>query len=445
MNSPKFANLSTPQNSWCLYDWANSAFATTVMAALFPPFFSSLAQADGISPTDATAYWGYITAGTLLVIALSAPVLGVIADLGGTRKRFLACFAASGILATALMSTLGQDTWRSAAVLYVLANFGFSGSFIFYESLLPQLASGKKMDRLSTRAYALGYAGGGLLLIINLLMITKPDWFGLPSTAFAVRASFVTVALWWGAFSLPLFRNVPEPRLAGQKSDSVNCPTIRTTLSHLAQTFRKIRRYPQLVLFLAAYWIYNDGIGTIVKMATIYGAEIGIGMTHLMGALVLTQLVGIPFALLFGRLAGRIGVRRAILLALVIYGMISIGGFFLANATHFYMLAGLVGMVQGGAQALSRSLFASMVPRHRTAEFFGFYSTSGKLAGVVGPLVFGLVGQLTGTSRLGILSLIVFFALGGWLLAKVDPEAGRQAARQAETDAGFAFEELEEF
>ncbi len=449
MNHQKITNLSSARNSWCLYDWANSAFATTVMAALFPPFFSSLAQVAGASPNEATAYWGYITAGTLLVIALCAPVLGVIADLGGTRKRFLAYFALGGIFATALMSTLGEDTWRAAAVLYVLANFGFSGSFIFYESLLPQLASGKEMDRLSSRAYSLGYAGGGLLLILNLLMVTKPEWFGMPSTAFAVRASFVTVALWWGAFSIPLFRNVPEPRFVASDSDSANPggirPDLRTTFARLAQTFREIRSYRQLTLFLAAYWIYNDGIGTIVKMATIYGAEIGIGMTHLMGALVLTQVVGIPFALLFGRLAGRIGVRQAILLALAIYGMISIGGFFLANATHFYILAGFVGVVQGGAQALSRSLFASMVPRHRTAEFFGFYSTSGKLAGVVGPLVFGLVGHLTGTSRLGILSLIVFFALGGWLLAKVDPEAGRKAARQAETDAGFVFADSEEF
>ena len=444
MNNKFLQNLKSPQTSWCLYDWANSAFATTVMAALFPPFFSNLAQTAGTSPAEATAYWGYITAGTLLIIALCAPALGVVADLGGTRKKFLAFFAASGILATALMSTLGHDTWRAAAVLYVLANFGFSGSFIFYESLLPQLGTGKAMDQLSTRAYALGYAGGGVLLILNLLMVTKPEFFGLPDTAFAVRASFVTVALWWGLFSIPLFRNVPEPKLKGQEAGSGQLPNLKNTFSRLSRTFREIRHYPQLTLFLAAYWIYNDGIGTIVKMATIYGAEIGIGMTHLMGALVLTQLVGIPFAILFGRLAGWIGVRRAILLALSIYAVISIGGFFLATATHFYILAGFVGMVQGGAQALSRSLFASMVPRHRTAEFFGFYSTSGKLAGVVGPLIFGLVGHLTGTSRLGILSLVVFFTVGGWLLTKVDPQAGRLTARQAEIDAGFAFAESEE-
>jgi len=434
-------DLPGARRAWCLYDWANSAFATTVMAALFPPFFSNLAQTAGATATEATSWWGYITAGTLLVIALSAPLLGVAADFSAARKRFLGFFALAGILATATMGTLGADTWRAAAALFVMANFGFSGSFIFYESLLPQLASGKEMDRLSSRAYALGYAGGGLLLIINLMMVTRPAWFGLTGPYWAVRLSFVTVALWWGIFSLPLFRKVPEP-FAGTSVSAAGRPGLKTTFSRLAQTFREIRQYRQLTTFLAAYWVYNDGIGTIIKMATIYGAEIGIGMTDLMGAMVLTQAVGIPFALMFGRLAGLLGPRRTIGLTLLAYGLISIGGFFMASATHFYILAAMVGMVQGGAQAISRSLFASMVPRHRTAEFFGFYSTSGKLAGVAGPLIFGMVGQLAGTSRLGILSLILFFALGGWLLSRVDVLAGQAAALKSEKDAGFAFEEM---
>ena len=437
--TPKsITDLPGARRAWCLYDWANSAFATTVMAALFPPFFSNLAQNSGATATEATAWWGYITAGTLLVIALSAPALGVAADFSGSRKRFLGFFAASGILATALMAALGDDTWRAAAALFVVSNFGFSASFIFYESLLPQLASGAEMDRLSARAYSLGYAGGGLLLVINLLMVTKPAWFGLPGPYWAVRLSFVTVALWWGLFSLPLFRKVPEP-LNGNSVLQTRRPGFKTTFNRLARTFGEIRQYRHLTTFLAAYWIYNDGIGTIIKMATIYGAEIGIGMTDLMGAMVLTQVIGVPFSLLFGRLSGKLGPRKTIGLTLLSYGLISMGGFFMTTATHFYILAGLVGVVQGGAQAISRSLFASMVPRHRTAEFFGFYSTSGKLAGVAGPLIFGLVGQISGTSRLGILSLVVFFALGGWLLSKVDVLAGQQAALKAENEAGFAF------
>jgi UMF1 family MFS transporter len=276
-----------------------------------------------------------------------------------------------------------------------------------------------------------------LLLVINLLWVMHPEWFGMPGTGFAVRASFISVALWWGLFSLPLFKYVPEPPVTPVGGGADTGPALTRGFRRLAATLREITRYRQLLIFLVAYWIYNDGIGTIVKMATAYGSEIGIGMTDLIGALVLTQAVGIPFAVLFGRLARRIGPKRSILLALLVYLIISVFGFFLSTAPQFYVLAGLVGTVQGGAQALSRSLFASMVPRHRTSEFFGFYSSSGKLAGVAGPLIFGLVSQGTGTSRLGILSLIFFFAVGGWLLTRVDVASGQAAARRAEIAEGF--------
>lgn len=422
--------LQRAQRAWCLYDWANSAFATTVMAALFPPFFRSLAVGAGFGETAATSLWGYVTAGALLSMAVAAPLLGAVADAQGRRKTFLAFLAGLGILATAAFALPGPGQWRLAALLFVTANFGFGGSIIFYESLLPSLARGADLDRLSTRAFGWGYAGGGLLLVLNLLMVTRPGLFGLAGAAQAVKLSFLTVALWWGVFSVPLLRHVPEPAATGGVAGQPGSWT--AGFGRLARTFHEIRSYRQLTLFLAAYWIYNDGIGTIVKMATAYGSEIGIGMTHLMGALVLTQAVGIPCAFLFGKLAVRIGAKRAILWALGVYGAISVGGFFLGNAAHFYILAGLVGTVQGGAQALSRSLFAGMVPRHRSAEFFGFYSTSGKLAGVVGPLVFGLVGQVTGTSRLGIAALLVFFVLGAWLLGRVDVEAGRRQARRLE-------------
>jgi len=425
------------RRAWCFYDWANSAFAAVVMASLFPPFFRELAIAAGRGEAAATALWGYVTAGALLLIAVSAPILGAIADAAGARKKFLAFLAGLGILATGLFATLGTDDWRPAAALFVAANFGFAGSIIFYESLLPGLARGRDMDRLSAQAYGLGYAGGGLLLVVDLLMVMHPDWFGMPDRGFAIRASFVSVAIWWGLFSLPLFKYVPEPPVTAVAGGRAAGSVVVRGFRRLAGTFREISRYRQLMLFLAAYWIYNDGIGTIVKMAAAYGSEVGIGITALMGALVLTQVVGIPFSLLFGKLAGRIGPKPAVLLGLGVYLIISIFGFFISNATHFYILAGLVGTVQGGAQALSRSLFGSMVPRHRTSEFFGFYSTSGKLAGMAGPLVFGLVSQMTGTSRLGILSLVVFFTVGGWLLTRVDVAAGQAAARRAEQEAGF--------
>ena len=426
--------MKRARRAWCLYDWANSAFATTVMAALFPPFFRELAQAAGHGSAEATALWGYVTAGGLLLVALTAPILGAVADVAGGRKKFLAVFAGLGILLTALFATLGPAAWRTAGLLFMGANFGFAASIIFYESLLPSLAQGRDMDRLSTQAYGVGYAGGGLLLVLNLLWVMHPDWFGLPGTDFAIKLSFVSVAVWWGLFSLPLLRHVPEPPVVGSRPTG---PVVTAGFRRLARTFREISRHRQLLLFLGAYWIYNDGIGTIVKMATAYGSEIGIGLTDMIGALVLTQVIGIPCSLLFGRLAARTSTRRAILLGLFVYLLISIGGFFMTTPLHFYLLAGAVGTVQGGAQGLSRSLFAAMVPRHRSAEFFGFFSSSGKLAGVAGPLVFGLVSQLTGTGRLGILSLVVFFLVGGLLLTRVDVAAGVRAARRSEEEAGY--------
>jgi len=428
-------DLQRAQRAWCLYDWANSAFATSIMAALFPPFFRDLAVAAGRSPAQATALWGYVTAAALLLLALSAPLLGAAADSVGRRKRFLLVFAGLGMVTTGLMATLGGRSWHLAALVFVVANFGFGAANIFYESLLPGLASGRGLDQLSARAYSWGYAGGGVLLVLNLVLVLHPDWFHLASSGESVRLAFLSVALWWGVFSVPLVRWVPEPVVRRDQAVWVGKVSFRASCRRLAGTIAEITEYRQLVVFLAAYWLYNDGIGTIVKMATVYGAEIGIGLTDMIGALVLTQAVGIPCALLFVRLAGRWSARSAVLAALAVYVAICVGGFFMRTPTHFYLLAGAVGTVQGGAQALSRSLFAAMVPRHRSGEFFGFFSSSGKLAGVAGPLVFAVVSQVTGTGRLGILSLVFFFLLGGWLLTRVDFAAGIAAARRAEKSA----------
>jgi UMF1 family MFS transporter len=248
----------------------------------------------------------------------------------------------------------------------------------------------------------------------------------LPDTATAVKASFVSVAIWWAVFTIPLLRRVPEPPAPGGRV------SIADGFRRLRSTFREIRRYRQLLLFLIAYWVYSDGIGTIVKMATAFGSEIGIGLSDLVGALVLTQLIGLPSTLAFGRLAGRFGSRPSLILGLAVYAAICIGGFFLRTPLHFYLLAALVGMVQGGTQALSRSLYATLVPKHRTGEFFGFFATSGRFAGIAGPLLFGLLSHLTGQSRLSILALIVFFVTGGLLLLRVDFAAGRVTARDAE-------------
>ncbi len=414
--------------AWCLYDWANSAFATTVMAAMYPPFFRALAEAAGMSPSRATAAWGYTVAIALAVIALASPLLGAVADHLGRRKGFLAGFVVLGVAATATTVVNGDDTWLLAAALFGLAQIGFSGGNVFYEALLPSLGSGPELDRISARGYALGYLGGGLLLVVNAAWVIRPDLFGMADAGVAVRASFASVAVWWAVFSIPLFRRVAEPPadpLAGYAP-------VAAGVARLARTFRELRSYRQLLLFLLAFWIYNDGISTVMKMATAFGSEIGIGLPHLVGALVLTQFVGFPSALAFGRLGERIGARRAVLLSLAVYAMISLAGFFVHSAWQFYLLAGLVGTVQGGAQALSRSLFASMVPRHKTAEFFGFFSASGKFAGIFGPLTFAVVSDLVGSGRMAILSLVVFFVVGGLLLARVDEAEGRRAARDAE-------------
>jgi UMF1 family MFS transporter len=415
-------------NSWCMYDWANSAFATTIMAAMFPPFYRSMAINAGLSEGNATAAWAYTTSLSLLLVAILAPILGAISDHSGGKKWYIGAFVTLGVVATGLFAILGDETYILASILFMLADVGFAGANIFYESLLPHIAGEGDIDRVSTRGYALGYVGGGILLIFNVLWFMQPELFFMPNTGFALRAAFFSVAVWWAIFSIPLFRNVPEPAVVRAPGESES--PLRAGFGRLTRTFGQVRRYKQVLIFLVAFWIYNDGIGTIMKMATAYGDEIGIALTDMTIALIITQFVGIPFSFGFGWLARRLGTKRSILLALAVYVLISIAGFFMQTALHFYILAFMVGMVQGGSQALSRSLYGSMVPKNQSAEFFGFYSTSSKFAGIVGPLIFGIVSQIAGASRLSILSVIAFFIIGGLILTRVDEDEGRRVAVQ---------------
>jgi UMF1 family MFS transporter len=405
-----------------MYDWANSAFATTVMAAVLPVYYSQVAGVD-LPGNTATVYWGYTTAGALLISAFLAPIMGAIADYSGTKKKLLMTFAALGIFATALLYFVTTGDWLMASVFFILGNIGFATSEVFYNSLLPHIASPEKMDQVSTKGYALGYLGGGILLGINVLMIEL-----MSDKILATRLSFVTVSIWWAIFTIPILRNVREPKVKENIGPHIN--PLAGGFKRVATTFKELRSYRELFLFLVAFWIYNDGIGTIIKMATIYGAEIGIDQTALIGALLMTQFVGIPFSFAFGRLAKYIGTKNSILLGLFVYTMISIGGYFMETALHFWILAFLVGTVQGGTQALSRSLFGSMLPKSKTGEFYGFYGMSSKFAGIVGPLVFAIVSQIAGSSRLSILSLIVFFILGAFLLSRVDEKKGIENAQE---------------
>jgi UMF1 family MFS transporter len=411
--------------SWKMYDWANSAFATTIMAAVLPEFYSSVAGAT-LDKTTATSYWGYSNTIAMLIIAIAAPLLGAISDHSGAKKRFLGSFACVGIVATGLLVGIGSGMWIVASLLYIFGRVGFGGGNIFYDSLLPHVAGPEEIDRVSAEGYAYGYLGGGILLALNLFMILNPSFFGIPDAEWGSRISFLSVALWWAIFSIPLFKNVSEPRVVVAEYESQN-PLI-AGYQRLRRTFKDIRRFKELAKFLVAFWLYNDGIGTIIIMAVIFGAEIGIGRTHLIGAILMVQFIGIPFTLLFGRLPKRLGTKKSILLALGIYAIITILGYFMQKPAHFWLLAFLVSMVQGGTQALSRSMYASMAPTSKSAEFFGFYNVSSKFAGIIGPTLFGVVGQLTGTSRLSIVSIIIFFLAGAGILAKVNHAQGIKAA-----------------
>jgi UMF1 family MFS transporter len=423
--------LDRPElRAWAMYDWANSAFQCTIITAVFPVYYSSVAAADLPGP-EATARFATATTIALSFIAVVSPMLGAYADFAGAKKKMLAACMAVGVAATAAMVLIGKGDWRLAEWLFVIANVGISGSFVFYDSLLPHIAKPEEMDRVSSAGYALGYLGGGILLLVNLLWILRPHWFGLADSGVASRLSFLSVAIWWVTFAIPLFRRVPEPPVHPDAAALGAGGPIKASLVQLVDTIRELRKYRNAALMLLAFLIYNDGIGTIIRMAGLYGAELQLPESALIGAIVLVQFVGIPFAFLFGHVAERIGAKQAIFISLVVYVGISILGYGITSAWQFYLLAFLVGTVQGGSQALSRSLFASMIPRDKSSEFFGFFAVFEKFAGIFGPAFFAVTVHYTGSSRSAILSVIAFFVVGAILLARVDVAEGQRAARAA--------------
>jgi UMF1 family MFS transporter len=398
------------------------------MAAVLPVYYSSVA-ASNLPGNLATVYWAYTTSISLLIAAVISPILGALADFSGVKKRLLAIFAFIGVLGTALLYFVKTGDWLMASLFFVIGELGFAGSLVFYDSLLPHIASNEEMDQVSSKGYAIGYLGGGILLAINLAMIMLAP---KELTGIMTRLTFITVAIWWFVFTIPLLRFVPEPHRRVKPGEE-NFNPIQASFSRLIHTFREIRNFKHLFLFLVAFWFYNDGIGTIIKMATIYGAEIGITQTTLIGTLLMVQFVAIPFAFLFGWLANKIGTKKSIYLSLLIYTGIATAGYFMSQEWHFWALGLAVATVQGGSQALSRSLFGKMIPRSKSAEFFGFFSVSEKFAGIAGPLLFGLVAQYMGHSRLSIVSLVIFFIIGAILLTRVDIDAGISAAKHEES------------
>ena len=417
--------LTTPeQRAWAWYDWANSVYFTTVITAVFPSFYATYAAA-GLEPAQATARFGLITTASVAVVAVMAPILGALADHGGFKKRLLAVFMTIGVVACASMVFIGEGDIALASALFFIGNIGVSGSLVFYDSLLPHVATSRETDRVSAAGYAMGYVSGGILLSINLAWILMPETFGFASSVSAIRASFATVALWWVAFSLPLFRRVPEPPVTHDGPGGVV-----VAFARLARTLREIRLYRHAFLMFIAMLLYQDGIQTIIRMAAVYGAEVGIAQTSQIAAFVMVQFVGIPFTFLFGSLGNRFGTKRCIFAAIGVYALATMLAFFMTTAVHFFALAFLIATVQGGTQALSRALFARLIPRDRTSEFFGFFAVAERFATVFGPALFTLSVMITGNSKSAMLAILGLFVAGAWVLSRVDEAEGMRAAQR---------------
>ncbi len=401
---------------WVFYDWANSAFATTVMAGFFPVYFKTYWN-TGLDPTESTFRLGLANSVASLLIVLLAPVLGAMADCMSRRKAMLFVFACLGWVMTGGLYLVTEGDWMLAMLLYVLAVIGFSGSNIFYDSLLPFICNRGELDRTSAFGFAFGYLGGGLLFAFNILLVLHPDWFGLANGDTAVRISFLMVAVWWLVFSLPLLLLVKEP------DGSINKPArdvVRGGFVRVWHTLHEVRKLRNIWLFLIAYWLYIDGVDTVVRMAVDYGLSLGFDHKNLLVALLITQFTGFPAAIAFGYLGSRFGPKAGILVGLLIYMAVTVRASVMASPGEFFLLAFAIGLAQGGIQALSRSLYARMIPGNRTAEFFGFYNMLGKFAAVIGPVMMGWVGALSASPRTGILSLLLLFVAGAIVLLRVE-------------------------
>jgi UMF1 family MFS transporter len=420
---PRSVLRRRPVVAWAFYDWANSAFATTVMAGFFPVFFKEYWNA-GVVATESTFRLGLMNGISAALIAMLAPVLGAIADRSSSRVRMLVTVTVLGCAATAGLALVGQGHWLAASLLYLLASFGFWGGIVFNDSLLLSVAEPDEYDLVSGFGYALGYLGGGLLFAVNVLMTLEPGLFGLADAGEAVRVSFVMVGAWWFLFALPCVLVVKERTNAVAVRPA---QAVRLGLRELRATLAAVRRYRPVLWFLAAYFLYIDGVNTVIKMAVDYGLSLGFGPSELMSALLLTQFVAFPAALAFGWLGRRIGARRGIFLALLVYAGVTCFAYFIQETRDFYILAVAVGLVQGGIQSLSRSYFGRLVPAGKSSEFFGFYNMMGKFAAVLGPLLMAITARLTGDSRLAILSILVLFVAGGTLLV-LAARAERRAA-----------------
>ena len=412
--------------SWAFYDWANSAFSTTVMAGFFPIFFEKYWS----NPNDviqSTYHLGWANSIASIFIAAISPFLGAVADRGSAKKKFLFFFAFLGILMTSGLWMVGQGQWQMAVLFYVVASVGFMGGNIFYDSLLPSVASNEDVDYVSSLGFAVGYIGGGLLFLVNVLMYQHPEWFGIADGSTAIRLSFLSVAVWWAVFTIPILLFVPEPK---NENSVPLLHALKAGAKQLKQTFNRIREMKVIGIFLLAYWFYIDGVDTIIRMAVKMGSSLGFEAGDLIVALLMVQFIAFPAALAYNWFAQKIGTKNAVFVAIGGYAVITFLAYFMNDRLHFFALAGLIGLFQGGIQALSRSLYARLIPVGKEGEFFGFYNMLGKFAAVIGPVLMGWVTLATGSVRLGILSILILFILGALLLMKVDFEEGERLAKE---------------
>lgn len=415
---PTSKKLNKSAWSWALYDWANSAFATTVMAGFFPIFFKSY-WASNLSDAESTFAIGSVNSLVGLLIAFSAPVLGALADAGDSKRKFLFSFAFLGIIATGYLFFIPESSWKLAVVFYGIGVIGFSGGNIFYDSLLVTVSKEKERNRVSALGFSLGYLGGGILFLLNVAMFLYPNWFGLENQIEAVLWSFLSVAAWWLIFSLPIYLNVKEP-IQNASKKQINT-VIADAFENLLNTAKSIKKFKSAVIFLLAYFLYMDGVDTIIRMATSYGSDIGLSATSMIQALLLTQFIGFPATLVFGYYADRFGYKYSLSFAIIVYIFVVLFSSQMDTALEFYIVASVIGLVQGGVQAISRSFFSTLIPENKAAEFFGFYNFIGKSSVFLGPFMVSGIALITGSPSYGILSLLILF-IPGLILLWLVPE-----------------------
>jgi UMF1 family MFS transporter len=402
--------LTKAEKSWILYDIANSAFILSVTATI-PIYFRSLAENAGVESNIVSAWWGTATSVAVIILAVMAPILGAIADYKGMKKKLFVAFLAMGILGA--FSLAVTTDWMAFLLLFIIARVGYSACNIFYDSMLVDVSTDERMDMISSQGYAWGYVGSTIPFIVGIALIfIKP--FGI-STTQATQISFLITAVWWGLLTIPMLKNVkqtyylePQPKVVSK------------AFSRVFLTLKKIFKNKKIFYYIVGYFCYIDGVYTIISMATTYGGEVGIGTTEMIGALLLTQFVAFPFAILAGVLAKKHGALKLLKFYILMYIGISLFGYQLDQAWEFWVLAVAVGIAQGGIQSLSRSFYGKLVPKNESNEYFGFFDIFGKFADFFGPMILAVMAVTTGSSRNGILALIVLFVIGYWMLVKVE-------------------------